>query len=257
VTAKLYVIRGSHACRAGMLMLDHKGIEFQAVNLPVGLHPMLVRLHGFPAAAAPRRTGESRPPMLAMLDRLGTVPALKLDGERVQSNHEIARFLDRRNPDPPLFPEGPERRRVVEEAEEWGNEVLQMVARRLTFMGVLHGRDGLVDRARDGRLGPLLWRNDTMRFYGAKVAGRSTFKATPGEEAELLAELPALLDRVDGYIADGVLNAENLNAADFMIAPSLALFFYRRDLLPEVEGRPLEALVDRLLPEPARVGSPA
>jgi glutathione S-transferase len=227
------------------------------VILPVGIHPLLVRLHGFPAAAAPRRTGRSRPGLLALFDRLGTVPAMKLDGERIQSNHEIARFLDRRHPEPPLYPADPDRRRAIEEAEKWGNEVLQMVARRITFMGVLHGRDGLVNRGGDGRLGPLLWRNDTVRYFGAKFAGRSTFKATPGEEAELLSQVPELLDRVDRYIADGALNGEELNAADFMIAPSLALFYYRPDLRPLVEARPLNAFVDRLLPEPSHVGSPA
>ena len=35
---KLYVILGSHACRAGMLMLDHKGIPYRVVTLP-GLAP--------------------------------------------------------------------------------------------------------------------------------------------------------------------------------------------------------------------------
>src|SRR5688500_17302001 len=159
--AKLYVILGSHACRVGMLMLDHKGIEYKAVNLPVGVHPLLVRLRGFPASASPRSAGTTRPSALAISDRLGTVPALKLDGERVQSKREIARLLDRHHPEPPLFPAEPERRRAVEEAEEWGDEVLQMIARRLTLMAVLRGRDGLIDRGGDGRLGPLLWRNDT------------------------------------------------------------------------------------------------
>jgi hypothetical protein len=60
-----------------------------------------------------------------------------------------------------------------------------------------------------------------------------------------------MLDRIDGWIADGVLNGSALYAADFMIAPSLALIGYRRDLRPELESRPLWALVERLLPEPA------
>jgi hypothetical protein len=39
-----------------------------------------------------------------------------------------------------------------------------------------------------------------------------------------------------------------------MVAPSLALILYRRDVLPIFEGRPALELVDRLLPEPqARV----
>ena len=42
-----------------------------------------------------------------------------------------------------------------------------------------------------------------------------------------------------------------LNAADFMVAPSLALILYRPDVTPMFEGRPALELVDRLLPEPA------
>ena len=59
-----------------------------------------------------------------------------------------------------------------------------------------------------------------------------------------------MLDTVDDWIAAGVLNGETLNAADLMIAPSLALLTYRSDVRPGVEARPLGALVDRVLPEP-------
>jgi hypothetical protein len=48
-----------------------------------------------------------------------------------------------------------------------------------------------------------------------------------------------------------VLNGDELNAADFMIAPSLALLCYCRDIRPQLEGRPALGLVDRILPEPA------
>ena len=66
-----------------------------------------------------------------------------------------------------------------------------------------------------------------------------------------LADLPPMLDRIDAWIADGVLGGAQLNAADFMVAPSLALILYRPDALPLLEGRPALELVERLLPEPA------
>ena len=59
-----------------------------------------------------------------------------------------------------------------------------------------------------------------------------------------------MLDRIDAWIADGLLGGVELNAADFMVAPSLALILYRPDMLPVFEGRPSLELVDRLLPEP-------
>jgi glutathione S-transferase len=250
VEAKLYVILGSHACRTGMLLLEHKRIRYRSVVLPSGLHPIGLRLFGFAGNRSPIRKVDGRTPRaLARLDRLGTVPALRIDGRRVQTNRAIARALDELQPDPPLFPADLERRRSVEEAERWGDEVLQMAARRVIFCAAVQGRDGLRNRGGDGRLGPLLSRNDTMRFLGARVAARP-FHADPAAERRLLASIPETLDRVDGWIGAGTLNGEELNAADYMIAPSLALLTYRPDLRREVEARPAVSLVDRLLPEP-------
>src|SRR5262245_44634280 len=93
--AKLYVILRSHACRPAMLMLDHKGIAYETVELPSGLHPFLVRLHGFSGNPRSfRRLDGDTNLALGRLDRLGTVPALLCDGERVKTNRRIARFLD-------------------------------------------------------------------------------------------------------------------------------------------------------------------
>jgi glutathione S-transferase len=250
--ATLYVILGSHACRTGMLLLEHKGIAHRTVTIPTGLHPVAVRLLGFPAKGPPRLVDGGSPRRLRRLDRLGTVPALRMDGERVQTNLAIARFLELAQPDPPLFPADPELRRQVESAERWGDETLQMVARRLGLAGSLHGPEAMEARGGDGRLGPLLWRNDRVRLLGSRWIGRRFFEAGEERERAMLAELPAMLDRVDAWIAEGVLNGEALNAADLMIAPSLALLCYRRDLRAEVEGRPAGRLVERVLPEPAR-----
>jgi hypothetical protein len=66
-----------------------------------------------------------------------------------------------------------------------------------------------------------------------------------------------MLDRIDEWIEAGVLNGPELNAADFMIAPSLALLCYRRDLRPDIERRLAIQLVERLLPAPAASLAPA
>src|SRR3954471_12098534 len=98
VAAKLYVILGSHACRTGMLLLEHKGIPYRTVTIPTGGQRSL------PLAGSPR----------------GTVPALVMDGRKIQSNVVLAGALDEMQPDPPLFPADDARRREVEEAERWG-----------------------------------------------------------------------------------------------------------------------------------------
>jgi glutathione S-transferase len=241
--AKLYVILGSHACRTGMLLLEHKGIDYERVELPTGLHPFALRLAGFSGnRAALRDLDGERPQMLAAADRAGTVPSLCIDGVRVKTNRAIARHLDEIWPDPPLFPADPAGRAAVEEAERWGDEELQMVARRIAL--------ATVDDADDGRLGPLLYRNATVRRAGVGFFGRFVFDADGEAVRTLRAKLPSMLDRIDAWIADGTLNGEQLYAADYVIAPSLALLWYVRDLQPELAARPLIALVDRLLPAP-------
>jgi glutathione S-transferase len=248
---RLYVILGSHACRTGMLLLEHKGIDYRLVALPTGLHPAALRVVGFSGNREPmRHLGGARPPMLAAADRMGTVPSLRIDGQRVKTNRLIARRLDELAPDPPLFPSDPERCAMVEEAERWGDEELQMVARRLALAAAMHGSGALANRADDGRLGPLLFRHTSVRRAGVSFFRRFVFEANAEAEARLQAELPAMLDRVDAWVADGVLNGEQLNAADFMIAPSLALLWYVLAVRPQLESRPCVALIDRLLPDP-------
>src|SRR3954462_9477552 len=130
---RLYVIPGSHACRSAMLMLDHKRVPYRRVDVVTLTHPVVARLHGFNAGRQTRSAGARRPFALRLGDLLGTVPALAADGERVSTNHRIARFLDDRHPERPLLPADPERRRAVEEAERWANETFQMAARRIAL----------------------------------------------------------------------------------------------------------------------------
>ena len=247
---KLYVILGSHACRTGMLMLEHKGIDYQPVELPTGMHPLFLRLRGFAGNPGPfRDVGEGRHFMVESADRMGTVPALVAGERRVKTNRKIARFLEEWRPDPPLYPADPQRRAAVEEAERWGDEVFQMTARRLALVAASQGPDAIVAGGGEGRLGPLLWRSGTLRRAGTKFLGRFVFDVRGA--AGLARELPAQLDRIDEWVSAGVLNGDQLYAADFMIAPSLALLTYSRELRPEIERRPSLALIDRLLPEPA------
>lgn len=240
--ARLYVILGSHACRTGMLLLRHKGVPFRVVTLPSGMHPMLLRFAGFDGHNEPFRevNGETLA-SVAMIDKLGTVPALLMDGDRVQTNIAIARYLDRVRPERPLFPADLDERREVEEAEKWGDDVLQMVARRIVLAAGRRG-DEVGD---DGRLGPLLMKHKLARRGFVQVAAR-IFAADSEAQDAMRAELPSLLDRVDSYIGAGVLDGEDLNAADYMIVTSLALLCYCPDLATQVQPRPAFRLVQRV-----------
>jgi glutathione S-transferase len=253
VGAKLYVIMGSHACRSAMLMLDYKGIQYELVTIPSGLHPMALGLAGFAGTADPdRKIDGTRHRMLALGDHLGTVPALRYDGQRVMTNHDIARFLEDREPSPPLFPADASRREAVEEAERWGDDVLQMTARRLILTAGAAGK--LSGGGSYGRLGPLLFSNPHVRRTAARLFS-VLFSAGPGVEGRLLVEARELLERVDWWVGEGLLNGEELSVADFVIAPSVALLAYHRELGEDIERRPAGQLLDRVFavraPQPA------
>ncbi|MEA2428815.1 MAG: glutathione S-transferase [Thermoleophilaceae bacterium] len=248
----LYVIPGSHACRSAILMLEHKGVPYRRVDIVTLLHPLASRLLGFDAGGETRTAGARRTLPIRFGDLLGTVPGLASDGQRVATNRQIARFLDDRHPEPSLFPADPGERRAVEEAERWANGTLQMAARRIALGWPVRDPAGAARSTADGRMGFLLYRRELARRLIIPQIGRRGFAVDASAERELLAGLPAMLDRIDAWIAGGILGGAQLNAADFMVAPSLALMLYRPDLMPRFEGRPALELVDRLLPEPAR-----
>lgn len=125
-----------------------------------------------------------------------------------------------------------------------------MAARRIALAYAVRAPAAMSRTAAAGRMGHLLYRRALTRRLIIPLIGRLVF-AVDRAGPDLLAELPPMLDRIDAWIADGVLGGEQLNVADFMIVPSLALILYRPDALPLFEGRPARELVDRLLPEPA------
>jgi glutathione S-transferase len=244
----LYVIP-THPGRSAMLMLEHKQLPYRRVELFSVLHPLSVRLRGFDAGGQTRTAGGTRTLGIRLGDRLGTVPALAADGQRISTNHEIARFLEARHPEPPLFPSDPKQRWAIEEAERWGNDTFQMAARRLLTAAAVRDPAEFSRIAENGRMGYLLYRSALLRRLAISPIAWA-FAVNKNSDRELLPELPRMLDRIDAWIADGVLGQQQLNAADFMIAPSLALLLYRPDMLPLFQGRPSLALVDRLLPDP-------
>lgn len=223
----LYAIPGSHAAHTGELLLRHKGVPFRRVNIPPPFHRVVVRLLGYPGAR---------------------VPAVRFpDGSKVHRTKRLARALDERQPEPRLVPDDP---RVLE-AEAWGEKALQQWSRRMVAAAGVRGTDRLHEGGADGRMGPLLARNAvTRRAICAMIM--LAFSVTPKRQREDWAQRGEMFDRVDAWIEDGVLNGEQLNSADLIIVTSLALVDYRRDVRPEMEGRPLYGLVERVLPLPAR-----
>jgi glutathione S-transferase len=221
LTATLYGIPGSHAVRTGELMVEHKGIDFRRVNFPPGPHRVLVRVMGFKG------------------DR---VPAVKFeDGRRAQGTRELPRVLDELVPEPRLVPDDP---RALE-AERWADHVLQQWARRMVASAGAHDPDALAGRGAEGRLGVLLMRHDVPRRVVARAV-LMVFRANKEQLREDRERTGEILDQVDAWIADGVLNGDELRSPDLAVASSLALVEYIVALQPELRRRPLNELVERV-----------
>jgi glutathione S-transferase len=213
----------SHTAR---LMLERKGIEHKTVWLLPGLWPALLRTRGF---------------------RGSTVPAMKIDGRKLQSSRAISRALEEAKPDPPLFPADPERRLEVEEAERWGDEVLQDIPRRIIRWLAVHRPETKVMIAKE--VGMPLPR--VAAFVNTPMARHLANKVDANDEvvSETIARVPEVLDHVDELISRGVIGSEDPNAADFQIAASVRALLTVQDLRPITEGRPAAALALRFLSE--------
>jgi glutathione S-transferase len=227
VDARLYVIPASHPSVAAELMLQHKGVSYKRTDLLPVISKLVLRAVGFPGI---------------------TVPALKIDGQRIQGSREIARELDRLAPEPPLFPADPEKRVAVEEAERWGDEVLQPPMRQILWWAIKRDKAPLRSYSEGAKLGIPI--SLALKTAAPIVALSARFNEADDEHVRRgLAEMPAMLDRVDAWIAEGVLGGAQLNAADFQIAPSLALAMTLDDLRPAIENRPAGELAKRVAPD--------
>jgi glutathione S-transferase len=224
--ARLYVIPASHPSIAVQLMLEHKGISYKRTDLMPVVSKGVLRAVGFPG---------------------NTVPALKINGDKVQGSRQIARELERLRPEPPLFPADADKRAAVEEAECFGDEELQHPIRQLLWWGFKHDKEPLRSYSEGAKLGIPI--GLAVKTGGPLIALSARFNEASDENAQkALAALPGLLDRVDAWIESGVLNGPQPNAADFQIAPSIGLAMTLDDLRPQIENRPAVELARRFVP---------
>ncbi|MEA2143212.1 MAG: hypothetical protein QOI64_1642 [Solirubrobacteraceae bacterium] len=226
---KLFVVHSSHPSEAVRRALALKGIPYKTVELLIPTHV----------------------PLMALRFGARSVPALKLDGgAKVSGSRNIMRTLDELVADPPLLPptHEPAARAAVLDAERWGDEVLQPLVRRIVW-GALKRRPGAIPSYQEASQLPRLPR-PVVKLVAPGViaiARRLHGAADEAVRADLRA-LPAHLDRVDDWIAAGVLGADTVqpNAADLQIGASLRLLATIGDARPLLAGRPAEQLAMRI-----------
>jgi glutathione S-transferase len=230
--ATLFAVPASHPSLAAQLMLEHKGIDHRRVDLVSGVHRVALRALGFPGV---------------------TVPALRLDGARVQGTRRIALALDALRPEPPLFPRDPERRKAVLRAEVWGDEVLQPVPRRLVWAALKRDRSTLETYLEGAKLGIPAGLAARTAAPVVLLSARLN-RADDGAVRRDLAALPGLIERVDELLREGVIGGAERNAADFQIATSVSLLLTFEDVRPLMEGRPAERHARAIVPhQPGRI----
>jgi glutathione S-transferase len=171
-----------------------------------------------------------------------TVPGMRIGSERLVGSRTIMRRLDELAPEPPLLPPpgSPSYARVLE-AERWGDESLQDVPRQILDIAFLRRPAVIESYAGDAKLPlpiallrpalPLTARLLTSRAKRASIQARASLAALPGQ-----------LDRIDHWIADGLLGGEQPNAADLQIGSTIRLLQTIADVRPRVETRPAAAL---------------
>jgi glutathione S-transferase len=223
---KLYLFDGSCAALTTRLELDYKDFSYELVYLPPVLHGFILGIRGFPKPS---------------------VPAVEVNGRRISGTLTISRVLDELRPEPSLFPVEPERRAVVEEAERWGED-LQNAARRILYCAARRNPwiwRKLVAPGQPAARRALLW------LDAPRLVRRAAYYHEGRDDlcARDLAELPSWLDRIDAWLADGLLDLDRPNAADFEIAPNVRFFLSMDDVAPLVEGRPAAEHARHLVPD--------
>lgn len=223
----LYVVHGSHPCAAVARALDMKRLRYRVVELPPPLHIPVQRA------------------------RFGTrtVPSVRLEtGEKLSGSRAIMRRLDELAPSPSLFPDDHEARTAVERAEEWGDQVWQAIARRLLWQGFARAPRAMPSYQQGARLrlpalvvrgvAPVVTRVERRLNGATELAARADLRSLPGH-----------LDRIDGWLDEGVIGGDRVNAADLQIAASSRLMLTIGDLGPLFAGRPAEAHARALFPD--------
>lgn len=221
----LHMINGSHPCATVQRAYEIKGIPLHLVEYPPPLHVPFMRL----------RFGTKRVPLLVL-------PS----GEKVPGSRRILQRLEALQPEPPLYPKP--HLAAIEDAERWGDEVLQDAARTI-FWGAARFEPGALTDFQAGSKLPK-FPSIVMRFTAPVIiAGEERLNGvTPDKVRAALAELPAHLDQLGRFHQADAFGASTPTAADLQIGASLQLLRAIEDIRPMIDSHPFARDVARWLP---------
>lgn len=174
------------------------------------------------------------------INRIGRVPVLEVDGQLIADSSEIARFLDERFPDPPLWPADPRERAQCHLLEDWADESLYFYEMTMRLQWRSNSARWARELMRaDGRfgeaIGPLL--------VPLLVAQRTKAQGVGRKPHELvLRELERHLDAIDTLLGEGDWLASGaLTIADIAVAAQVTAISGAREGRAALDGHPVTA----------------
>ena len=198
----LWHLKASHYNEKARWALDFKRIPHRRRAIPGGFHML---------AALALTRGEGY-----------TFPILELDGEAISDSTAIIGALERRCPDPALYPEDPIERRRVLDLEEYFDEELGPPMRLLGFHEMTRDPErlsGLMDPFLPAAVrGSQAARDAAARFVSAFTALRYGVRSEDAAERSrhaVIAALDRLEAELDGnqYLVGGRFSVADLTAA--------------------------------------------
>jgi len=225
---QLHLLTLSHPCLTAKAALEHKGIAFEEVIMPMGEHHEEME----------RIYGEGRV----------TVPGMTVDGETVHGSTAILARLEELVPENPLYPEGIADR--VREAELWGDGEYQDLGRRLPWAALHFRPEATGTFAGAGPLDPA-----GVDFAIATIHSSWKYHSITAERtAADLAALPAMVEQIEGFASEGLIGDREPTAADFQIGATTRILLTIEDLEPVFDGTMIQEVALRHFPDyPGRV----
>lgn len=172
------------------------------------------------------------------INRMGRLPVLEIDGTLVADSSEIARFLDERYPDPPLWPADPRGRAQCHLLEDWADESLYFYEMTMRLQWPSNSARWARELLRaDGRLGMAI----APALVPRLVAQRTKAQGVGRKPHELvLRELERHFDALDTLLGDGDwLVSGALTIADIAVAAQVTAIAGAHEGRAALDGHPV------------------
>lgn len=172
------------------------------------------------------------------INRMGRLPVLEVDGTLVADSSEIARFLDERYPDPPLWPADPRGRAQCHLLEDWADESLYFYEMTMRLQWPSNSARWARELLRaDGRLGMAI----APALVPRLVAQRTKAQGVGRKPHELvLRELERHFDALDTLLGDGDwLVSGALTIADIAVAAQVTAIAGAHEGRAALDGHPV------------------